>query len=244
MAYDRPCPMLPPVAIAFDLDGTLIDSRGDIVAAANHALIATRRAPLPGALLVSFIGDGVRSLCARAAQIPESSDEVGVLVGHWLEHYVEHPVDFTRWSPGAQEVLDVFAEEMPEVSLGLCTNKPRAATEAVLVALGVRTRFRVIVAGGDLPEKKPAPGPLLHLAKTLRVAIEGVVMVGDGPQDVECARRAGARSVAVDSGFGSHERLVAARPDVMLRTLSELPEVIQRWRDATRRLSAVPHKPI
>jgi phosphoglycolate phosphatase len=244
MPYDGDCLMVPPVAIAFDLDGTLVDSRGDIVAAANHALLATGRAPLPGALLVSFVGDGVRSLCARAAQLPETSDEVGVLVERFLDYYVEHPVDFTRWSPGAQEVLEVFAEEMPEVALGLCTNKPRVATEAVLVALGVRTRFRAIVAGGDLPEKKPAPGPLLHLAKVLRVAPEAVVMVGDGPQDVECARSAGARSVAIDSGFGSRERLVAARPDVMLRALSELPEVIQRWRDATRRLSAAAPKPI
>ena len=236
--------MLPPVAIAFDLDGTLIDSRGDIVAAANHALIATKRAPLPGPMIVSYIGDGVRTLCARAAQLPESSDEVSALVVHFLDHYVEHPLDFTRWAPGAQEVLDVFAEEMPEVALGICTNKPRGATEAVLVALGVRTRFRAIVAGGDLPEKKPAPGPLLHLAKALRVSPASMVMVGDGPQDIECARAAGMRNVAVGSGFGSMERLVAARPDVMLRTLTELPEVIQRWRDATARLGAMPGKPI
>ena len=60
-----------------------------------------------------------------------ASDEVGVLVGHFLDYYVEHPVDFTRWAPGAQEVLEVFAEEMPEVALGMCTNKPKVATEAV-----------------------------------------------------------------------------------------------------------------
>ena len=107
----------------------------------------------------------------------------------------------------------------------------------MLAALGIRTRFRALVAGGDLPEKKPAPGPLLHLAKALRAVPDSVVMVGDGPQDIECARRAGVRSIAVDSGFCSHERLVAAHPDVMMRTLSELPEVIARWRDATARMT-------
>ncbi len=230
--------MLAPTAIAFDLDGTLIDSRGDIVAAANHALIRTHRAPLPGPVIVRFIGDGARTLCARTAQLPESSEEVSALVDHFVDYYVEHPLDFTRWAPGAQETLETFAEEMPDMALGICTNKPRVVTEAVLAALGIRTRFRAIVAGGDLPEKKPAPGPLLHLAKALRVAPEGLVMVGDSAQDIECARRAGVRSVAVDSGFGSPERLVAARPDVLLRVLSELPEVIQRWCDATARISA------
>ena len=134
-------------------------------------------------------------------------------------------------------MLDVFAEEMPEIALGMCTNKPRVATEAVLVALGVRTRSRAIVAGGDLPEKKPAPGPLLLVAKMLRVDPECLVMVGDGPQDIECAHRAGMRSVGVDSGFNSRERLAAAHPDVLLHTLAELPEVIQRWRDATARIA-------
>lgn len=229
--------MLPPTAIAFDLDGTLIDSRGDIVAAVNHALIRTHRAPLPGPVIVRFIGDGARALCARAAQLAESSDEVGVLVEHFVEYYSQHPLDFTRWSPGAQEALDTFAEEMPDIALGLCTNKPRVTTEAVLAALGIRTRFRAIVAGGDLPEKKPAPGPLLHLAKALHATPESLVMVGDSPQDIECARLAGVRSVAVYSGFVTHERLLASRPDVMLRTLSELPEVIHRWRDATARVA-------
>jgi phosphoglycolate phosphatase len=228
--------MLAPMAIAFDLDGTLIDSRGDIVAAMNHALIKTGRQPLPGPVIVRFVGDGARALCARAAQLPEQSDEVTQLVDAFIDYYTAHPCDFTRWSPGVQETLEVLAGEMPDIALGICTNKPRQTTDAVLAALGIRTRFRAIVAGGDLPEKKPAPGPLLHLCKLLRATPEAMVMVGDGPQDIECARRAGMRSVAVDSGFSSRDRLLSARPDVLLRSVAELPEVIARWRDATARL--------
>jgi phosphoglycolate phosphatase len=227
--------MLPPTAIVFDLDGTLIDSRGDIVAAVNHALLQTGRAPLPGAVVVRYVGDGARTLCARAAQLPETSDEVSRLLELFVDYYAEHPVDFTRWAPGAQEMLEALAE-MSDLTLGVCTNKPRRTTDAVLGALGIRTRFRAVVAGGDLPEKKPAPGPLLHLAKLMRTAPESMVMVGDGPQDIECARRAGARAVAVDSCFTTRERLFEAHPDVLLRSLSELPEVIRRWRDATARI--------
>ena len=89
-------------------------------------------------------------------------------------------------------------------------------------------------------EKKPAPGPLLHVAKLLDIGPESMVMVGDGPNDVECARRARVRSVAVESVFGLHDRLADAHPDVIVRSLSELPEIIRRWRDSTARLNAVP----
>lgn len=228
--------MLPPAAVIFDLDGTLVDSRGDIVAAVNHALSQLGRAPLPASVVVGFVGDGARSLCARAARLPEQSDEVDALVGHFLAYYTEHPVELSRWMPGATEALEALAEM--QLPLGLCTNKPRVTTDAVLYALGIRTRFRTVVAGGDLSEKKPAPGPLLLAAKQLGVAPERCVMVGDGHQDVECARRAGMRSIAVESGFSKRARILEARPDVLLASLAEVPEVVRRWRDSTVRVSS------
>ncbi|WP_437675768.1 HAD family hydrolase [Sorangium sp. So ce131] len=230
--------MVPPTAIAFDLDGTLIDSRGDIVAAVNHALEATGRAPLPGPVIVRYVGDGARALCARAAKLPESSEGVDELLQHFLAYYQEHPLDFTRWMPGAQETLEKLSD-IADLSLCLCTNKPRATTAMVLAALGVRSRFRAVVAGGDTAENKPAPDPLLHLAQVLDIHPGRMVMVGDGPQDIECARRAGARSIGVLGGFASEQVLLDARPDVLLRSLHDVCDVLRRWRDATVRLSAV-----
>jgi phosphoglycolate phosphatase len=226
--------MVPPTAIVFDLDGTLIDSRGDIVAAVNHALLHAGRSPLPAPLIVRYVGDGARSLCARAAQLPEMDEEVDHLLAMFVDYYVQHPVDFTRWAPGARETLDALTA-LEDMTLALCTNKPRATTDAVLSALGVRTHFQVIVAGGDLMEKKPSPGPLLHIAKVLRTPADAMVMVGDGPQDIECARRAKMRSIAVDSGFFPTDRIRQCNPDVFVRTLFEVVDVIQRWRDATER---------
>lgn len=226
--------MLPPTVIVFDLDGTLIDSRGDIVAAVNHALMSTGRSPLPAPVIVRYVGDGARALCARAAQLSEGESEVDHILRLFIEYYAEHPVDFTRWAPGAQEALEALTA-LPDVTIALCTNKPRRTTDAVLSALGVRTRFRAVVAGGDLVEKKPAPGPLLHIAKMLHASTEAMVMVGDGPQDIECAQRAKVRSVAVSSGFFSPDRIRHCHPDVTIQTLFELPDVIQRWRDATGR---------
>jgi phosphoglycolate phosphatase len=227
--------MSSPTTIVFDLDGTLIDSRGDIVAAVNYALTQSGREPLPAPVIVGYVGDGARALCARAAELGEMDEEVDYLVRLFIKYYVQHPVDFTRWTPGAQEALEALSV-MPDTTLAICTNKPRATTDAVLAALGVLGRFRAVVAGGDVAEKKPAPGPLLHVAKLLRVQPETMVMVGDGPQDIECARRANVRSIAVDGGFCTEARLRRCQPDALLHSLRELPEVIQRWREPTMRM--------
>ena len=227
--------MLPPLAVVFDLDGTLIDSRGDIVAAVNYALARSGRPPLPAQVIVRYVGDGARTLIARSAQLPEASEDVDALLESFLAYYVKHPIDFTRWMEGAPEVLTELSA-LPDLALGICTNKPRVTTDAVLTSLGIQDMFKVIFAGGDLPVKKPSPEPLLHVAEGLGLTPASMVMVGDGPQDVECARRAGMRSVVVEGGYSPVERVLTAGPDVLLRNLSELPEIIQRWRDATARL--------
>src|SRR5262245_64208983 len=111
--------MLPPAAVVFDLDGTLVDSRGDIVAAMNHALIQTGRAPLPAQVIVHNVGDGARTLCARSAKLPEISEEVDSILELFLAYYNEHPVDFTRWIPGAKQEIDQITEM--HLPLGVCT---------------------------------------------------------------------------------------------------------------------------
>jgi phosphoglycolate phosphatase-like HAD superfamily hydrolase len=79
----------------------------------------------------------------------------------------------------------------------------------------------------------------LALAKRMDLEVASLVMVGDGPQDVECARRAGCRIVGVVSTYSPKERISAAKPDVLIDSLSELHEIIRRWCDATTRLSAI-----
>jgi phosphoglycolate phosphatase len=216
----------------FDMDGTLVDSRQDIVAAVNHALTVTGRAALAPQIVTQYIGDGARWLCARSAGVADDSPELDRLVALFKEHYLLHPVDFTSLMPGAREAI-ARLRQMPGMALGICTNKHRATTEAILTALGFRDHFLAIAAGSDLPEQKPAPGPLLFVAKALRVQPEAVVMVGDMYHDVECARRAGARAVGVAGGYGPRERLLAAGPDILLESLFELPDVVQTWREAT-----------
>ncbi len=227
--------MLPPKAVVFDLDGTLIDSRGDIVAAMNHALISTKRSPKPASTIVRLVGNGARSLCAQAALLPDDDPETDELVQYFLDYYSAHPLDFTRWSPGALQALEDLAS-MDDMLIGLCTNKHRSTTDAVLATLGITDRFHAVVAGGDLPERKPDPAPLHLASKLLGVDPRAVVMVGDGVQDIACAKNAGAWSIAVESGFTPADDLMMAHPNVAVKDLSLVAGIVQRWREPTTKL--------
>jgi phosphoglycolate phosphatase len=223
------CPgvgMRPTRALVFDLDGTLIDSRADIAAAANHMLDIHGFPSLPVDTIAGYVGDGARLLVARCTGLSENAPELDALLVTFLDYYTGHPTDRTRFMPAALETLDALAA-MP---LAICTNKPRRTTDVVLAALGLAPRFQVVVAGGDFPQKKPEPEPLLHIAGRLALDPRSLVIVGDGPQDVECGRAVGARTVGVEGGIIPTERLVAARPDELLPSLAGLPALVARWR--------------
>jgi phosphoglycolate phosphatase len=220
-----------PRGVVFDLDGTLIDSGGDIVTAVNHALEVHDKARVPASTLLRFVGDGARALCARAAALPEKHPELDAILESYIAYYLEHPVDHTKWMPHARAVLD----ELRHYKLAIATNKPRQTADVVLGRLGVRSLFAAIAAGGDQAAIKPSPEPILEIAKQLGLDPGQLVVVGDGPQDVEAGRRAGCRTIGVQGGFLPPERLVASQPDVLIESLEELPHVLSRWGDATVR---------
>ena len=222
--------MVSPRGIVFDLDGTLIDSGGDIAAAVNHALEITGKNPLPPATVLRFVGDGARSLIVRATGLSDKHPEIDEVLEAYLEYYREHPTEHTKWMPNARAVLD----DLRAYRLALATNKPRATTDLVLGRLGVRSLFAAVTAGGDTAAK-PSPEPILAIAKQLGIPPEQLVMIGDGPQDVEAGRRAGCRTIGVQGGFLAPERLIASQPDVLIESLADLPAILARWGDATAR---------
>ncbi len=218
--------MRAPRAVAFDLDGTLIDSRLDIVAACNHTLVWAGRAPLSPEVVSTFVGDGVRALVARAFGVPEKGAPEPSLDA-WCQEFIAygtaHPATYTTWMPGALAALDALAA----LPLAVVTNKARAVALSVLDALGGRSRFGFVYADGDGP-RKPRPDPVVAVARAFSVDVERVWVVGDAEQDVLAALSAGAIAVAVRGGFHDDARLQAASPHVMLSSLLELPALVQR----------------
>jgi phosphoglycolate phosphatase len=212
-----------PVAVLFDLDGTLIDSRGDIAAACNHALASIGRTPLAEAVVAGYVGDGARMLVARATGAPPESPLVERALAAFHAYYEAHPVVHTTRMPGCDEVLDALGDR----PAALVTNKPRPATLAVLEGLGLLARFAVVRAGSDGP-LKPDPRAILEPLAAMGVEAGGAWMVGDGEQDVRAGRAAGCVTVGVRGGLQGDSKLVASSPDALVGSLLEVAEALQR----------------
>jgi phosphoglycolate phosphatase len=176
------------LALVFDLDGTLIDSAPDIHAAALDVLAAEGLPPLDFATVKSFIGRGVPDLIGRMlAHLgqPDPAREAR-MVAAFMDGY-EGAVGRTTLYPGVMPALAALAGQ--GVAMGLCTNKPQAATLPVIAHFGLAP-FIAAVAGGDtLPVKKPDPAPLHHVLAAL--GRPRALFVGDSEVDAETAARAG-----------------------------------------------------
>lgn len=211
--------------VVFDLDGTLVDSCEDIAQAANFCLAGAGFPPRTTAEVQTFIGDGSRMLLARASGLSTTDARLDEMLERFFVYYTAHSVDHTRLLPGVREVLAALSH----LPLALCTNKPRVTTLAMLEGLGIDAAFDAVVAAGDVPHHKPHPAPLQRVAELLGVPCERLVLVGDGPQDVECARAAGSRSIGISEAIiVPLERLRAARPDALV-PLVEVPALIRSW---------------
>jgi phosphoglycolate phosphatase len=188
----------PPVArVAFDLDGTLIDSAPDIRATANAVLAAEGAPPLTLSETRAMIGEGAPTLVARmraARGLPEAAE--GRMLAAFLGAY-EGAVELTRPYPGAGEAL--AALRAAGHRLALVTNKPVAPARAVLAHVGLLDHFPVIRAGdGPLP-RKPDPAPLLSALDACGTG--PALYVGDGDADAEAARRAGVPFLLYTEGY-------------------------------------------
>jgi phosphoglycolate phosphatase len=215
----RPCA---PLALIFDLDGTLIDSRLDIAAACNHALAKEGRPALPSETIGAYVGDGARSLLARAFDLPLGSPVLDGAIENYVSYYTAHPVEHTTLMPGAREAIRALSDR----PLGLVTNKPRAITTRVLEALELTSLFAVVIAGEEQP-LKPDPAPILAAAKAMGVKPADTWVIGDGTQDMAAGRAAGCLTVAVLGGFHEEAPLRAIAPDVILRSLDQLAPLVR-----------------
>jgi phosphoglycolate phosphatase len=191
-------------SLVFDLDGTLIDSAPDILAAANRLLADCDRPPLDLPTLTSFIGNGVPKLVERVMQARSlDMSRHPELYRLMMQHYQEQNSALTRLFEGAREALEALA--LAGHSLGLCTNKPAAATAEVLRDFGLSGRFQVVIAGDSLATRKPDPQPLLAAFEALQHmgATGPRIYVGDSSFDAETAQRAGIDFALFTRGYRS-----------------------------------------
>ena len=210
-----------PRALVLDLDGTLVDSREDIAAACNAALVTRGLPALSPSVVRPMIGDGARALVVRALEAsgraPGEAEVVATLEAY-AAHYAANPCARTTVLPGARRLL---ASGLPAA---LVTNKLRDVTDLVLDRLALAGAFVAVFGGGDGP-LKPSPAGVLSALQRLGVAPGDAWMIGDGPQDVLAGRTAGCTTIAVP-GIAAAEELAAATPDHLARDLEEVADVL------------------
>jgi phosphoglycolate phosphatase len=208
--------------VAFDLDGTLVDSATDLAAAASALTLELGGRALTRAQVVAMVGEGAALLVRRALAAAGLDEHTPQALERFLALYDERLLDTTRLYPGLRQVLDRLE---PLVPLAVVTNKPAAPAVKVLDALGVRHCF-IEVIGGDGPwTRKPDPAGL----RSLRVHADGgpIVLVGDSPIDAETAARAGSPFVFAAYGFGAAAFDVHAVPTPFVAAApADLPRAI------------------
>lgn len=156
----------------------------------------------------------------RAAGIPEERwNDADRL---WRAHYAKHP---SKLVTGARQVLRRLARRH---RLGLVTSGDRERVTRQLRAFALTRIFRARVCGGDTREKKPHPAPLLMALKKMKLHPSECVYVGDTPEDLEMARAAGMRAIAVLGPFPTEKRLRAAKPEFLLERLEDLPGLLRK----------------
>ncbi|QFU15143.1 phosphoglycolate phosphatase [Microvirga thermotolerans] len=212
--------MKPVRAILFDLDGTLVDSARDLREAVNLLLAEEGLRPLSLDEVKGMVGDGVARLVERALRATGGdAARLDAQVPRFMDLYGARATRHTVPYPGVPEVLAHLQGR--GLRLGVVTNKPRRATLEILNALGLAGFFGSVVAGDTLPERKPDPAPLRHALAELCAAPEEALMVGDNHHDVQDARAAGLRAVAVTYGY-SHRPHGELGADALIDAMPEL----------------------
>jgi phosphoglycolate phosphatase len=185
--------------IAFDLDGTLIDSRRDLADSANELLESYGASPLPMDAIVAMVGEGARVLVRRVLQASGLSALPDGALERFLEIYDRRLVVHTRPYPGIVDALHAVA---PRARLAVLTNKPQRHTDRLMDALGLTGLFAGGIIGGDTAlGRKPDPAGLVSLMTAAGMAPADTLMVGDSAVDLETARRAGTRVCLALYGF-------------------------------------------
>jgi phosphoglycolate phosphatase len=203
--------------ILYDLDGTLADTRRDIINSVRHALQILKGPDLTDDEIKDCVGTGLHSL---VKQVFRTMDEKLADRGSQLyrEHYKKHMLDHTKLYPGALGFLEHFKDRKQ----GVITNKPNPFSSQILEALGVAHFFIAILAGDNGLPFKPDPAAIRHLMEETNAAAEEVIFVGDSPIDIQSARNAGVEVVTLSHGFANEATLRGAGPDHIVHDFAEL----------------------
>jgi phosphoglycolate phosphatase len=210
--------------LIFDLDGTLVDSKQDLIDSVNATRGFMNLGPLPGHVVARHVGRGALALIQSALGDSAPASDVQKAHEFFIQYYGEHMLDRTVLYDGVRESLDVLKDSGHK--LAVLTNKPVRFSERMMERLGLSRHFVRIYGGNSFePKKKPDPAGIHALLAETGLARERTIMVGDSSVDIRTARNAAVRACGVTWGF-QPETFVEEPPDFTVDHLRQLHERI------------------
>ncbi len=209
--------------LIFDLDGTLVDTRADLAAAANVMLERFGLPPQSVEQVSAHIGQGTHALVKRVLG-PEHAHLSQDGFTLFMRYYTRHLTDQSLVYPGIPRVL--AAVQARGAVLSVLTNKPQAASRGILSGLGLLPFFAVLVGGDTLPSTKPDPSGVWHLQRLSQVSLAQTVLVGDSSIDMQTGRAAGISTCGVGWGLGA-EGLAEHVPEFVVDSAEDLLAVLE-----------------
>lgn len=194
--------------LIFDLDGTLVDSLSGIAESLNHSLAKHEQATHPPSAVRNFVGDGVVMLVKRALGEAHETTLAASVVDSFKQHYDANWQNGTHPYQGITEALDSLSES--GYPLAVLSNKPHAFTTAMTARVFPTIKFAAVLGQRDGIPHKPEPQGALEIAKLTGHAPQDCIVIGDSTMDLETARHAGMRAIAVTWGYHDRNRLIEA----------------------------------
>jgi phosphoglycolate phosphatase len=214
--------------IIFDLDGTLVDTAPDLMAALNVVLANAGHRTIDRTELRSLVGFGVRPLFMRAFEKTGAVCSEQQLLDYgeeFLRHYRANIANESCAFPRVVETLEQLNAD--GFRLGVCTNKPHDLTEILLEQLDLARHFAAVVGAGNTPRNKPDPGHIFNTVNALGGDRERSVMVGDSPVDVAAAKAAKIPVIVMSYGYTT-EPAHTLGADALSDDFSEIPALVAK----------------
>jgi phosphoglycolate phosphatase len=210
--------------VIFDLDGTLIDSRLDLVHSVNATLRHFHRPELPDEVIASYVGDGAPMLVRRALGDPKDEAFFNKALEYFLTYYRAHKLDHTTVYAGIPEALAHIQSNGALRTMAVLSNKPVLPSRAIVKELGLGHFFVKVYGGNSFETKKPDPLGVNTLLRETHTAPAHAMIVGDSSVDILTGRNAGIVTCGVTYGFAPHT-LCEAPPDITVSSPHELAEL-------------------
>jgi phosphoglycolate phosphatase len=212
--------------VVFDLDGTLVDTAPDLIAALNHVLDREGLPPVPLRAARNMIGAGARKLIERALELEDRAvtvDDITRLTQDFIDYYAAHIAVESRPFDGLEGALDELQAQ--GFAFAVCTNKLEWLSKLLLDELDLSRRFAAICGADTFGVSKPDPAILQQTVARAGGNLTSTIMVGDAGPDVGVARRAGVPVIGVEFGY-TDVPIGQLNPDRLIGHFSQLPEAV------------------